>query len=146
MAVCALRTGASAISTAWTPEQLCAVANARELEIAGVRADGRPRRWLPIWVVCVDEHVYVRTWYRRTTGWFGQVTRAGRARIRVPGLEIDVVVADLGESDPGLRAAVDQAYRAKYGTPGDAAAAGMVTEASAATTLRLAPAGAGIKR
>jgi hypothetical protein len=125
----------------WTPEQLRGIAEARELEIAGHRGDGRAHRWLPIWVVCVDEQVYVRTWYRRTTGWFGQVTASGRARIRVPGVELDVVVADLGDEDRDLRAAVDRAYRAKYGTPGDEMVAGMITDASAATTLRLMPAG-----
>jgi hypothetical protein len=66
------------------------ISAARELEIASRPVDGRQRRWLPIWVVCVD----------------------------------------------------DQAYRAKYGTPGDATVAGMTTSASAATTLVLAPAGA----
>jgi hypothetical protein len=125
----------------WTPEQLRGIAEARELEIAGQRRDGRAHRWLPIWVVCADERVYVRTWHRRTTGWFGQVTASGRARIRVPGVELDVVVADLGDEDRDLRAAVDQAYRAKYGTPGDEMVAGMITDASAATTLRLTPAG-----
>jgi hypothetical protein len=90
-------------------------------------------------VVCVNDQVYVRTWYRRGTGWFGEVTKTGRARIRVPGLELDVVVADLGDDDPDVRAAVDEAYRAKYGTPGDETVAGMTTNASAATTLLLAP-------
>ena len=126
---------------AWTPEQLRAIAAARELEICGHRVDGRPCRWLPIWVVRVGDQVYVRTWYRRTTGWFGQVSASGRARIRVPGVELDVVVADLGDEDRDLRAAVDQAYRAKYGTPGDEMVAGMISDASAATTLRLTPAG-----
>jgi predicted kinase len=91
-------------------------------------------------VVCVHDQVYVRSWYRRSTGWFGQVTKTGGAGIRVPGLELDVVVADLGDGDPDLRAAVDDAYRAKYGTPGDETVAGMTTDASAATTLLLAPA------
>jgi hypothetical protein len=118
------------------------ISEARELEIARQRFDGRARRWLPIWVVCVDDQVYVRTWYRRSNGWFGQVTNAGAARIRVPGLELDVAVTDLGDRDRDARAAVDQAYRTKYGTPGDVTVAGMTTNASAATTLLLAPADA----
>jgi hypothetical protein len=130
------------VTVAWTPEQLQRIAQARELEIAGPGADGRARRWLPIWVVCVDDEVYVRTWYRRTTGWFGQVTSTGVARVRVPGLEFDVVVTDLGDEDPSLRAAVDRAYRDKYRTPGDETVAGMTTDASAATTLWLTPAAA----
>jgi len=40
------------------------------MQIAAKRADGTLRRWLPIWVVCIGEHVYVRTWYRRNTGWW----------------------------------------------------------------------------
>jgi hypothetical protein len=123
----------------WVPEQLRRISEARELEIAPRRVDGRVGRWLPIWVVCVDDQVYVRTWYRRSTGWFGQVTKTGRARIRAPGLELEVVVADLGDEDPAVREAVDDAYRAKYGTPGDETVAGMTTNASAATTLLLAP-------
>jgi hypothetical protein len=127
------------VTGTWPPEQVTRIAEARELEIAGRRADDGEWRWLPIWVVCVDGQVYVRTWYRRSSGWFGQVTKTGEARIRVPGLEVDVVVADLGDDDPQLRAAVDDAYRAKYGTPGDETVAGMTTDASAATTLLLAP-------
>ena len=57
----------------------------------------------------------MRTWYWRTTGWFGQVTATGQARVRVPGVEVDVLVAELGDTEPDVRAAVDQAYLAKYG-------------------------------
>jgi hypothetical protein len=123
----------------WAREQLRRISEARELEIAPRRVDGRVGRWLPIWVVCVDDQVYVRTWYRRSTGWFGQVTKTGGARIRVPGLERDVVVTDLGDDNPDVRVAVDEVYRAKYGTSGDETVAGMTTDASAATTLLLAP-------
>jgi hypothetical protein len=128
------------VNRVWAPEQLRRISQARELEIASRRVDGRAGAWLPIWVVCVNDQVYVRTWYRRSIGWFGQVTTTGVARIRVPDLELDVAVADLGDEDPDGRAAVDEAYRAKYGTPGDETVAGMTTNASAATTLLLAPA------
>jgi hypothetical protein len=55
----------------WSPEELNSICSAVELHIAVIRPGGRLRRWTPIWVVCVDEQVYVRTWYRRETGWFG---------------------------------------------------------------------------
>lgn len=121
----------------WTVEQLGAIAAAHELEIATRRPDGTLRRWLPIWVVCRGGDVYVRTWYRRQTGWFGHVLRTPRARIRVPGLEADVIVADLGAVDPELNAAVDAAYRAKYAPQGGGSVGQMVTDEAAATTLRL---------
>jgi hypothetical protein len=102
--------------------------------IASRRADGTLRTSVPIWVVCVNDRVYVRTWYRRTSGWFGHVIDFPQARIRVPGLEEDVIIADVGGDAPELRASVDAAYRTKYGPIGHQS---MVTDDAAASTLRL---------
>jgi hypothetical protein len=101
------------MATSWTPEQLKRIDESDELQIASWRADGTRRQWVPIWVVRVDRQVYVRTWHRRPTGWFGHVLDSHRARVRVPGLEADVVVDDVGEGPGKLRASVDEAYRAK---------------------------------
>jgi hypothetical protein len=120
----------------WSPEELNSIGAAVELHIAVRRPDGRLRRWTPIWVVRVDEQVYVRTWYRRENGWFGHALLSRRARIRVPGLVGDVTIEDLGQGEAELQAGVDAAYLAKYGHQG---AESMETAAAAATTLRLAP-------
>jgi hypothetical protein len=90
-------------------------------------------RWLPIWVVRVDDQAYVRTWHRRETGWFGRALESRRARIRVPGLEADVVVQEVGPGTPALRSGIDAAYLAKYGPGGTSA---MVTDDAAAATLQ----------
>jgi hypothetical protein len=119
---------------AWTVEQLRCIDAAQELEISSAASDGEQRRWLPIWVVCVDGQVYVRTWYRRSTGWFGHVVEARTARVRVPGFEADVRVKDLGDRAPSD--AVNRAYVAKYGGGGTG---GMTTEEAVATTLQLIP-------
>ena len=107
-----------------------------ELEIAVRRMDGPLRRWTPIWVVCIADEVYVRSWYRRETGWFGQALRSRQARVRVPGLATDVAIEDVGGGTAGLPNAIDAAYVAKYGVAGSAS---MLTPAAAATTLRLSP-------
>jgi hypothetical protein len=86
-----------------------------------------------------DGQVYVRTWHRRTTGWFGQVLTEPRARVRVPGLETDVTVEDVGEGSGQLRASVDEVYRMKYGRYGQTTVGQMVSDAAAAATLRLIP-------
>ena len=127
------------MNPSWTPEQVQVIDRAVELEIASRRPDGTLRRWLPIWVVCAGEEVFVRTWHRRTTGWFGHVVETGTARVRVPGLEVDVTLDDLGDGDPDLRAAVDAAYAAKYGPHGSGSVAQMTSDTAAATTLRLSP-------
>ena len=85
--------------------------------------------------MCAGGQVYVRSWHRRDTGWFGQAVRSLRARVHVPGLEADVTVEDIGDASADVTAGVDAAYRAKYG----GGAGSMVTAAAAATTLRLTP-------
>ena len=124
----------------WSHEELERIGRAGELRIATSRADGTLRPWVPIWVVCAGQQVYVRTWYRRHSGWFGHALHSGRARVRVPGVEADVVVEDAGDGPAELRASIDAAYRAKYGRDGGTSAGGMVTDDAAATTLRLIPA------
>jgi hypothetical protein len=117
----------------WSVDDLRVIDAAGELEIAVRRSDGSLRRWVPIWVVCAGEQAYVRTWYRRDTGWFGQALRSRRARIRVPGLEADVTIEDVGNASA---ADVNAAYRTKYGPGG---ADSMVTAEAVTTTLRLHP-------
>lgn len=127
------------MTVAWSSEQLERIGSADELRIAAKRADGTLRRSVPIWVVCVGEHVCVRTWHRRDSGWFGDAVDSLRARIMVPNLEADVIVQDAGEERTELRAAVDAAYRTKYGRYGGTSVERMVTPDAAATTLRLTP-------
>ena len=91
---------------------------------------------MPIWVVCVGDGVYVRTWRRRDTGWFGRVLASRRARVRVPGVDASVSVEDVG-GDAGTHAGVDAAYRAKYGRYGSTTVDRMVNDDAAATTLQL---------
>jgi hypothetical protein len=128
------------MTVAWSPDELERIAAAEELQIAAKRADGTLRRDVPIWVVSAGGQVYVRTWYRRDNGWFGHAVDARRARIRIPGLEADVTVEDVGDDKSELRASVDAAYRAKYGRYGETTVDRMVSDDAAATTLRLVPA------
>jgi hypothetical protein len=124
------------MTDSWSGEQLDRIGQSGELQIASRDTDGALRKWVSIWVVCVDDAVYVRTWYRRTTGWFGDVLELHQARIRVPGLEVDVLITDVGEGPPRVRSSVDAAYSTKYGPSGHQS---MVTADAAASTLRLDP-------
>ena len=89
------------MTVAWSPDELERIGGAEELQIATKRADGTLRRAVPIWVVRAGGQVYVRTWYRRDSGWFGHAVGSRRARIRVPGLEADVAIEDVGGDDGG---------------------------------------------
>jgi hypothetical protein len=123
------------MTAVWSPAELQRINASPELQIASRRADGSLRQWVPIWVVSTGGLVYVRTWYRRGTGWFGHVLTLRRARIRVPGLEADVGVEDVGEGTPELRASVNAAYETKYGSGGGTER--MVSAEAAVATLRL---------
>lgn len=127
------------MAVTWSPEQLERIRKADELQIASRRADGTLGRWTPIWVVSVGEHVFVRTWHRRESGWFGQALVSHRACIRVPDLETEVAVEDAGVGTAELRADIDAAYRTKYGRYGQTPVEAMVSAAAAAATLRLSP-------
>jgi hypothetical protein len=121
------------VTTGWTAGELERIGAAPELLIATTRADGSSRGWTPIWVVCVEGQVFVRTWHRRNTGWFGDAVRSGTARLQVPNLEAGITVIDTG-AIPALRHRIDAAYRAKYGEAGSGS---MVTDSAADSTLRL---------
>lgn len=127
------------MASTWSPEQLQRIGASPELEIAVRRADGSLRRWIPIWVVRVGQNAYVRTWYARPDGWFGHVLQSRRAQIRLPEVQADVSVTDVGATPAGLRAAVDDAYRSKYEHFGDATVDRMVADSAAATILWLQP-------
>ena len=116
----------NAPGTPWTSEDLRHIAGSRELEIAAPRAGGGSGRWTPIWVVVVDDAVFVRTWHRRNTGWYGGAVGSGRAWIRVSGDSVEVIVQAAGDTDAG---SVDAAYRTKYGEEG---ARSMITDEAAA--------------
>jgi hypothetical protein len=127
------------VTSGWSEEQTERIRAAEELEIAARRTDGTTPTRVPIWVVCVDGQVYVRTWQRRRTGWFGQVLDSGRAWISVPGLKAEVAVEDVGGDDSDRRAGVDDAYRKQYGHYGRSTIDRMVTDDAAASTLLLVP-------
>jgi len=123
----------------WSAAELESIAAAEELRIAVRRKDGSLRPAVPIWVVVAAGGVYVRTWYRRDSGWFGRVLASRRARIEVPRVVADVVVDDVGAGEPDLRTAVDAAYRAKYARYGAGTIDRMIGDDAAATTLGLMP-------
>ena len=81
-------------------------------------------------MVVVEDEVFVRTWHRRTTGWYGRAVASARASIRVKGHPVDVIVTVTGEADAD---AIDEAYRTKYGV----GAQSMITTEASASTLCL---------
>jgi hypothetical protein len=118
----------------WTDAQLEVLGGAGEIDVAPARGDGSVGPPTAIWIVGVDGDLYVRSYRGASGGWFRGVRRTSRGRVSVGTTGYDVRF----EPAPGVdRAAIDAAYRSKYGRSSYVDA--MVTDIAAATTLRLTP-------
>ncbi|RKQ92997.1 hypothetical protein C8N24_2854 [Solirubrobacter pauli] len=120
---------------AWTEDELRRIDGVQELAIAPVRRNGELRRATPIWVVRVDDDLYVRAAYGANKGWHGVARSSHQAQIRAGGVQKDVAIED---ADAAVNDAVDAAYRTKYGHY--ASIVDSINDAEhRTTTLRLVP-------
>lgn len=120
--------------TAWTDDQLDRIGRTAEIEIAPRRPDGSLLRSRPIWVVRVDDDLYVRSYRGPDGAWYRTARTTGGAQLSAGRLDVDVRLApatDIGRDQ------VDDAYRSKYGR--SAHVDTMVADGPAGTTLRVLP-------
>lgn len=125
--------------TTWTRQELDRIGAAEEVEITTERADGSLRAWVPIWVVRVDDGLYVRSWRGTGGAWYRHSADQRRARVRVGDVERDVAVDQLDDADAMTQSPIDDAYRSKYASHGDTYVQPMIADQARATTLRLTP-------
>ena len=74
----------------WTADELEKIQTTDELEIASLRSDGTLGSKRTIWVVRVDDDLYVRSVNGRTSDWFRGTQRRHQGRIQAGGVEKDV--------------------------------------------------------
>lgn len=120
----------------WTAEELEMIEHTEELHLAPQRQDGSSGKWVTIWVVRVDNEVYVRSWRGRQGAWYSRALKSMAGRIRAGSLEKDVLLVP--EQDPLINAQVDRAYLQKYKRYRQYAEA-MASPPARNTTLRLVP-------
>ena len=107
-------------------------------KIIGLRAGTGSHRFIGLWAVVVEGRVFVRSWGLKPDSWFHALHADGRGTMQAADREIPVR-AVLTRSDR-LKDAVDQAYLAKYHTPGSVQyARDLGSEKSRATTTELVP-------
>jgi hypothetical protein len=121
----------------WTNDELDKIGAAEELRIAPLRRDGALRKPVRVWVVRVDDDLYVRSYKGRGGAWFRAAQASREGHIRAEGIDKDVAFVD--EADPGLNDRIDAAYRAKYHRYGTRLVDSMVTAEVRAATMRLMP-------
>jgi hypothetical protein len=119
----------------WTTDELDRIGDADELHIAPRRKDGTLRRAVPIWVVRVDDELYMRSWRGDGGRWYGAAKASGEAHISAGGISKDVALLAAGDE---INDAVDAAFGEKYGRY-TGYVEPMVAPQARATTLRLLP-------
>jgi hypothetical protein len=96
----------------WTSDELKKIGNAEELQIASLRSDGTLRKPVIIWVVRLNNDLYVRSVNGRTSGWFRGVLVRHEGHIQAGGMDKDVTYEEVVDNQ--IIAQVDDAYRIKY--------------------------------
>lgn len=119
----------------WSNDELARIGAADELDVAPLRADGRPGRAVPIWVVRVGEELYVRSWRGDDGAWYRAAQSRRQGHVSAGGVERGVEFVD---ADAAVNDAVDAGYRDKYARY-PSYVAPMVTAHARATTLKLVP-------
>lgn len=88
----------------------------RNSKILGIRAGTAPHRFIAIWVVVVEDRVFVRSWYVKQRSWYRAFLEEPHGAIQIAGREI--AVRAVPTRSDRLKDAVDRAYLEKYNTPG----------------------------
>ena len=95
----------------WTDDQLEAVGEAVELELASRRPDGSLGPYVTMWVARAGDDLFVRSAGGPERPWYRHARASGTGRIRAGGVEADVRFDRAPES---TQPAIDDAYHAKY--------------------------------
>src|SRR5216110_1344965 len=87
----------------------------RDAKILGVRS-GDEHRYTAVWLVVVEDRLFVRSWNDKPTGWFQAFKKEPNGSIEVAGREIRV--RGKAPRNVRLREAVTAAFAEKYNTKG----------------------------
>lgn len=110
---------------------------ARNAKILGVRS-GTEHRYTGVWVVVVDDRVFVRSWNDKPTGWFRAFKKESSGTMQIGKLEIPVRGKSVRSAR--LRDAVTAAFAEKYNTKGSRKwVEGFAEPARVLTTLEFVP-------
>ncbi|MEY9963476.1 hypothetical protein ABIA33_001509 [Streptacidiphilus sp. MAP12-16] len=123
------------IMAEWDGTDLAQVGSTEELDLSSERADGTLRDAVTMWVVRAGDHLYVRSVKGTSGPWYRGAQSRRQGRIQAGGLERDVAFR---EAAPEEHAAVDAAYRTKYGRY-TSIVDHVLTDQARASTLRLEP-------
>lgn len=98
--------------TTWDAPAHAAVTGPEEVRIVTRRCDGSLRRPRIIWIVPVDDRVFIRSANGRGADWFRRALATGEGQILAGGATYEIAFGEAADADlPD----VDEGYRRKYG-------------------------------
>ena len=110
---------------------------AQNAKILGVRS-GTEHRYTGVWVVVVDDRIFVRSWNDKPTGWFRAFKKEPNGTIQIGKLEISVRSKPVRSAR--IRDAVTAAFAEKYNTKGSLKwVEGFAESERVVTTLEFVP-------
>ena len=120
----------------WKSDELRRIGGAEEVEIEVLGRDGKMRRPVTIWLVRVDDDLFVRSVRGGSGAWFRAVQETHTGRISGGGVRKDV---RFEEGLSSINDPVDTAYRTKYRRYAGRILDSCLTPEARSTTLRVAP-------
>ena len=121
----------------WTSDELDKIGTAEELQIAPLRHDGTLRKPVIIWVVRLDDDLYVRSVYGRTSAWFRGVQVRYEGHVQAGGIDKDVTFVE--EVAPDLNDQIDTVYRDKYRRYAASIVNSIISAEARSATIKLVP-------
>ena len=107
----------------------------RDVREAAIRTEKHPKSAVVIWVVVVDDEVFVRSWRGTKGRWYKDLAAGGPAMLEFAGCRL--AVRAIPASDPASVARANRGYLRKYQPSSHAQE--MVRSEVLATTLRIEP-------
>jgi hypothetical protein len=120
----------------WTNDELTKINQADELQISTVRKDGTLRKHVTIWVVRINNDLYIRAVKGQTGKWYQHAVEQHLGHIQAGGVSKDVIFVEANEDTTET---VDEAYQAKYNGYGESIVGSTMTIQARAATLKLTP-------
>ncbi|GAA4162068.1 hypothetical protein GCM10022286_20590 [Gryllotalpicola daejeonensis] len=120
----------------WTPEEVRAIGEIEEVQVAPLAGDGTPLQPVTMWAVTDGSEVFVRSAHGRSARWYRRVRETGRAAFTAGDIEREVAFEEVNEIK---NQAVTDAYNVKYAAQPPQFRQPMVEGPSVEATLKVVP-------
>jgi hypothetical protein len=122
----------------WNPETLAALADALEVDVTPIGADGTRHDTRIVWSIGVGDELYIRSWKGRGAIWFTDALATGRGEIALTaGGASQLVTFEEVDAAAPVQAQISATYLSKYAA--DRYASTMNEPGPLESTLRLIP-------